>query len=63
MKRRLIELGTRKLSHPNYSYATTLPSIWVKTNGLQQNELLVFHMDENNNLIIRPHRRYVNEKV
>ncbi len=63
MKRKLVELGTRKLSKQNYSWILTIPDVFVKNSGLQQNELVVFLMDENNNLIIKPHKGYVNEKV
>lgn len=63
MKRQVIELGTRKLSKQNYSWVLTIPDVFVKNSGLQQNELVVFLMDKENNLIIKPHRVYVNEKV
>jgi hypothetical protein len=58
-----IELGTRKLSKQNYSWVLTIPDVWVKNSGLEQNELVVFLMDDRHNLIIKPHRVYVNEKV
>ena len=35
----------------------------VKNCGIETNELVVFLMDEHNNLIIKPHKVYVNEKV
>lgn len=63
MKKQSIELGTRKLSRQNYSWILTIPDVWVKNSGMQQNEMVVFLMDENNNLIIKPHRVYVSEKV
>ncbi len=63
MKKQPIELGTRKLSRQNYSWILTIPDVWVKNSGMQQNEMVVFLMDEKNNLIIKPHRVYVSEKV
>ena len=63
MKKQPIELGTRKLSRQNYSWILTIPDVWVKNSGMQQNEMVVFLMDENNNLIIKPHKVYVSEKV
>lgn len=63
MKKKLIELGTRKLSRQNYSWILTIPDVWVKNAGIQQNELVQFLMDDDNNLIIKPHKAYVNEKV
>jgi len=63
MKSKTIELGTRKLSRQNYSWILTIPDVWVKNSGMQQNEIVQFLMDKDNNLIIKPHRRYVIEKV
>lgn len=63
MKSKLIELAIRKLSKQNYSWILTIPDIWVKNCGIETNELVVFLMDEHNNLIIKPHKVYVNEKV
>ena len=63
MKRLPIELATHKLLRQNYSYVLTIPHVWVKNCGIETNELVVFLMDEHNNLIIKPHKVYVNEKV
>lgn len=63
MKKQLIELGTRKISKQNYSHVVTLPPLWIQNSGIKQNELIVFLMDENNNLIIKSHARYVSEKI
>lgn len=63
MVKRLIEVGTRKLSKQNYSWVLTIPDVWVKNSRMQQNELVVFLMDEKNNLIIKPQRVHVSEKV
>lgn len=63
MTKQLIELGTRKLSKQNYSWILTIPDVWVKNSGIEQNELVVFLMDDKNNLIIKPHKVHTNEKV
>lgn len=63
MKKTLIDLGTRKLSKQNYSWILTIPNVWVQNSAIQENELVVFLMDDQNNLIIKPHRRYISEKV
>jgi len=63
MKRLPLVLGTRKLSKQNYSWILTIPPVWVKNCGIETNELVVFLMDEHNNLIIKPYKVYVNEKV
>jgi len=63
MKSKTIELGTRKLSRQNYSWILTIPDVWVKNSGMQQNEIVQFLMDKDNNLIIKPQKVYENEKV
>ncbi len=63
MAKRLIDVGTRKLSKQNYSWVLTIPDVWVKNSGIKQNEAVVFLMDDKNNLIIKPHKVYENEKV
>jgi len=63
MTKQLIELGTRKLSKQNYSWILTIPDVWVKNSGIKQNELVVFLMDDKNNLIIKPRKVHTNEKV
>lgn len=63
MKNQPIQLGIRKLSKQNYSWILTIPDVWVKNCGIQQNELVIFQMDKDNNLIIKPHKVLANEKV
>ena len=49
-----IELGTRKINKVNYTYAISIPKVWIENAQVKENDLLHLWMDDKKRLIIEP---------
>ena len=58
-----VNLGTRKLSKTNYTYIISIPKIWVDNVCVKENELLSLFMTDKKDLVIKPHRSAIVEKI
>jgi hypothetical protein len=58
-----VNLGTRKLSKTNYTYVISIPKVWVDNVGIKENELLSLFMTDKRDLVIKPFRCAVVEKI
>lgn len=58
-----LKLGTRKICKTNYSLTISLPKVWAKNAGVQENDLVDLIMVRDGSLVIKPIREDENEEI
>jgi len=58
-----VKLGTRKICKTNYSLTISLPKVWAKNVGIQENDLVNLIMVRDGSLVIKPIRGDENEEI
>ena len=56
MSKITIQFENRRIRRVNYTFAISLPKIWMKTMGLKERDIVRLEMGEDGSLIIKPVR-------
>jgi len=58
-----VNFGRRKICKTNYSLTISLPKVWAKNAGIQENDHVDLIMVRDGSLVIKPIRKDENEEI